>query len=898
MSEKIESLSSAEDLSFSADSNTGNQGAWFLGRFLCFRQEFKKSVILLKRSEESANFLLDFFCWLIVFGGWLSFSIWLFLNRLALLASPIKILFFWQKSNSLILVFLFSLIFDLFLIYKISEKKAAAKKINYRLFNSKKKNKSSKNYDVSVAYSDEATRVLEDTYLLVKKLKQKELALIHLFRVLLKLKIVQNLFIRLDVDGKKLVELIDRHLTKPQESYSGSISLSKDFQELLVRAFVDAYSRNLPSIDVLSLILFCANPDKTLNEILYELEIDENKIRNTVEWFRVNEKLVNNYSHYHRLAVLKPGNNMNRSYTAIATPTLDHFSHDLTASAKFGELDICVGRQKELSDIFDAFAGGHNGVLLVGPTGVGKTTLVDGLARLMVEEDVPKFLKDKRLVEIDVSRLVSGVNPAEAEERLLNCLNEANRSGNIIVYLDNIENLIGISAGSKESLDVSEVLAEQISRGNIYCLASATLDNYNHYIENKALGESMTTIGIKEPEINEAIQILESKVAFLENKYDVYIVYSALEQSVQMADKYLHDKFLPLKAINLLEKAAAISAQAAKNNPEACFCSKDEVALVVSETTGIPAAKVTANESQKLLNLENEIHNRLIGQDEAVNAVSASLRRARVQLKEDKRPIASFLFLGPTGVGKTELAKAVSEVYFGDEDYLVRLDMSEYQTSDSIKKMIGDSDGTLGYLTEAVRKKPFALILLDEIEKAHPDILNLFLQLLDDGRLTDGQGKTISFTESIIIATSNIGALYIQEQIKLQTSLNIIKQELIDDQLNKYMKPELINRFDGIIVFKPLTVDDVSKVAALMLKKIKKTLLEKGINLKADKEGVSLLAKEGYDPKFGARPLRRLLQDKIEDNIANKILAGEIKRRDTIVINHKAEIEVEKAEEL
>jgi len=897
MSEELETSSLLDNLNFSADSNTGNQGTWFLGRFLCFKRELKKSLILLKRSEESVNFVLESLCWLVVFGGWLAFLIWLFLNQAVLLADPLKILLFWQKHNPLIAVFLFSLFFDLFIFYKKSEKREALKKINYYLFKQPNK-KSSKTYDISGAYSDEAMRAIEDAYLLARKLGQKEVSIIHLFRVLLKLKKIQSLFIRLDVDGKKMVELIDRHLTKPQDGHSGPRTLSEDFQKLLVKSFIDAYSRHLPSIDTLSLILFCNGSNKVLGEILYELEISEAKIRNSVEWFRVNDKLLKNYHHYQGAAVLKPKNNMNRAYTAIATPTLDHFSHDLTIMAKYGNLDICVGRQKEFKEIFDAFSGGHHGVLLVGPTGVGKTTIVGGLAQLMVEENVPTFLKDKRLVEIDVSRLVSGVSPAEAEERLLNCLNESGRSGNIIIYLDNIENLIGISSGSKESLDVSEVLAEQINRGNIFCLAAVTVDNYNHYVENKALGESMTTIGIKEPGINESIQILESKVAFLEGKHAVYIVYSALEQAVVMADKYIHDKFLPLKAINLLEKAAAISALAAKNNPESGFCSKDEVALVVSEITGIPASSVTADESHKLLNLENEIHLRLIGQDEAVKAVAASLRRARVQIKDDKRPIASFLFLGPTGVGKTELAKAVSQVYFGDEDYLIRLDMSEYQTTDGIKKMIGDPDGTLGYLTELVRKKPFALILLDEVEKAHPDILNLFLQLLDDGRLTDGQGRTISFTESIIIATSNIGALYIQEQIGRQTSLNIIKQELIDNQLNKYMKPELINRFDGIIVFKPLTEDDVTKVAALMLKKIKKTLLEKGINLKADKDGVNLLAKEGYNPKFGARPLRRLLQDKIEDNIANKILAGEIKRRDTIIINSKAEIEVEKGEEL
>jgi len=442
------------------------------------------------------------------------------------------------------------------------------------------------------------------------------------------------------------------------------------------------------------------------------------------------------------------------------------------------------------------------------------------------------------------------------------------------------------------------VLTEAINRNHLFCLASATTDNYSRHIEGKAVGNAMTTISVEEPEVNEAIQVLESKVGFLESKYNIYIVYSALEQAVKMANRYLHDKFLPLKAINLLEKAAIISAKRAQHDPKQSFCSRDEVAQAISESTGIPAHKVSASEKEKLLNLEDEIHERMVDQEEAVKAVASSLRRARAQLKEGKRPIASFLFMGPTGVGKTELAKSVAQIYFGDEKYLIRLDMSEYQHPDSVKKMIGGVDGTLGYLTEAVRKQPFALILLDELEKAHPDILNLFLQLLDDGRLTDGQGRTISFTESIIIATSNIGAVYIQDQIKAKQDINIIKQGLIDDHMNKYMRPELINRFDGIIVFKPLSEKDTFDIASLMLKKMNANLAKKGIKLKADKGGVKILAKQGYDPKFGARPLRRLLQDKVENIIANKILSGELKRRDAVVINSKAKVVIEKGVKL
>jgi ATP-dependent Clp protease ATP-binding subunit ClpC len=887
-----------EQITFTTATNNTQPSAWFLGRSLYWDKTLKKSLIALERSQENIEKILEFFTWIIIFAGWASFCLWIFYSQADLIAHPLHILFFWSQSNILIVFFLLTLWFDLFLFYKKSEAKASLKKINYKNFfvDLSKKTSGPKKYNVVKSFDRTSLKAVEDAYLLANKLGQSEVAIIHLFRILLKIKEIQTLFIRLNVDAKKLVELIDHHLINPNDKdFSGKSDLAPALEEVLILSFVDAYDLDQDSVDVLNLVSFCYQKDSRLAEVLYELEIDADKIINTVEWFRVNRRLLASYKAYSQSALLKPGTGMNRAYTAIATPTLDHFSRDLTIESKYGGTDICVDRQTEINSIFESFSGGHSGVLLVGPVGVGKSAIVSGLARLMVEEKVPIFLKDKRLVEIDVARLVSGADASQAEERLLDAISEINHSGNIILYIDDIEKLIGISAGSRESLDLSEVLAEAISRKNILCLAAATTESYDKYIENKPLGNAFTTIGVKEPETNEAIQILESKVGYLESKYDIFIVYSALEQAVKMSERYLHDKFLPLKAIDLLEKAALIAEKNFQNDPTKCFCTQEEVAAAIGQITGIPVSKVTVNESQKLLSLETEIHKRLIGQDEAVSAVSASLRRARAELKEGKRPIASFLFLGPTGVGKTELAKAVSEVYFGDEDYLVRIDMSEYQYADSVKKMIGDPDGTLGYLTEAVRKKPFSLVLLDEIEKAHPDILNLFLQLFDDGRLTDGQGRTISFTESIIIATSNIGAVYIQEQIRANTNINIIKQELIDNQLNKYMRPELVNRFDGIIVFKPLSEADVLAVTTLMLKKIKKNLSDKGINLKADKDGVKILAHEGYDPKFGARPLRRLLQDKIEDNIANQLLSGKLKSRDTVVINSKAEIEVEKA---
>ena len=888
-------LDTAAELEFNDDQEHG-RGAWWQGRFLFWHQPLSRSGIALARLQRQSDRILDVAVTIIAVAGWLALIVWLVISRETLVVSPLKILFFWENQHPLLLAFLMSSWADLFLIYRRSEAAASKKKISHHYWRTESKARQD-SYNAASGCGREMAAVLADAFLISAKLKQKEVSIMHFFRALLACGQIQNIFVRLDVDPVALVGKIERHLAGPDGS-DRHPQFSSALQEVLVSAFVDAVSRHQENIEPLNALMFCYRRDSVLAEILYDLEVDADKINNVCEWFQINRQLIANYHISRGLAALKPGTGMDRAYTAIATPTLDHFSHDLTLAAKYGRLELCVDRNKEIASVFEVMESGQAGVLLVGANGVGKTAVINGIAQLMVEERVPKFLQDKRLVEIDVSRLVSGASPAEAEARLLACINEIVRSGNIVLHIANIENLVGISSGGEQSLDLSEVLSESLQRRNLFCLATITSDNYARALEKTALGETMTTVGIQEPAVNQAIQMVESKVAWLEGKYRIFVAYTAVEQAVLMSSRYLHDKFLPAKAVNLLQNAVIAAAKASRRNPKDSVCTKEHVAIAISEMTGIPVQKLTESESQKLLSLEDNIHQRMVGQEEAVSAVAASLRRARAELKDTKRPIASFLFLGPTGVGKTELAKTVSQVYFGDENYMIRLDMSEYQYADSVRKMIGDVDGTPGYLTEAVRKKPFSLILLDEIEKAHPDILNLFLQLLDDGRLTDGQGRTISFTESIIIATSNIGALYIQEQIKAGTDMNIIKQELIDNQLNKAMRPELINRFDGIIVFKPLTEDNVFQIATLMLKGIKKQLADKGMDLKADRLGVKKLAKAGYDPKFGARPLRRLLQDQVEDQIANRVLAGELKRRDTIVIGPDAKISVDKGREL
>src|SRR3989339_895367 len=551
-------------------------------------------------------------------------------------------------------------------------------------------------------------------------------------------------------------------------------------------------------------------------------------------------------------------------------------------------------REKDIENIFQNFESGEHGVILTGPPNVGKNMVVAGIAQRMVSENVPDIFKDKRLVEMDAARLISGATPSQAEGRMMAIIDELAKSKNIVLFIDNIENIIGITSGEEQSLDLSEVLASSLERNDFYCIASSTNKNYIKYIENTALGNTMKRINIEEPEENQAIQMLESKIGHIEVKYKIYFSYSAIEQVIKLSKKYIHDQYLPGKAVNILELVAVRTAKKGKNS----IVSEEDISEVISEITSIPISKVGEDEGKKLLNLEKQIHERMINQVEAVEMVSASLRRARIQMREDKRPIASFLFLGPTGVGKTELAKTVSSVYFGDEKYMIRLDMSEYQHPDSIKKMIGDASGTKGYLTEQVRKSPFSLVLLDEIEKAHGDILNLFLACFDDGRLTDGEGRTIDFTNTIIIATSNAGALYIQDEVRKGTPIEKIEQVLVNEHLNKIMRPELINRFDGIIVFKPLSMENVVDIARLMLIKTGRMLEKKGIGFRVDERGLKKIAEMGFDPQFGARPLRRLLQDSIDNEIANSILGGRLERRDTVIIDDGAQVQIQKGKEL
>lgn len=867
------------------------------GRFIYAAINLSWPIIVLRRLRQMVYAVGDFAIFMVGLLG-LTALLWWYVADPSSFGEMNRYMF-WRQKNWLLLIFWISLLFDMLLWYRVRQRAYAKQKIS----RFKKFSEQAADWNIvdklpkinaAAALSEGLILVMEKTYLLAARLKISQLTVMQLAYCLLSNhREILALFGRLNVDLEKMLDKIGHQLARSRQSADSSF-LSVDLKKALVEAYAVAYENNHQQVKAVDILRPIWQNDKILAEIFYDLSVDEGKLQNTIAWSQVNDRLIANYHLYKKMARFKPASAMNRAYTAIATPLLDHFSFDLTLRAKFGYLDVCVGREQETEEIFEQLRSGRRGLVLVGEEGVGKNAIVENLAQLMVLESVPEMLRDKRLVEVDLARLLGGATAAEAQERMLGILNEVTRSGNIILYLPAIESLSGLSVGSGDSLDLSEIVASAINRQGVFVVATSGAESYRRSLERGPLGQALARVEVAEPEGNAAIQMIESKIVYLENKFKVFYTYEALSEAVKLSSRYLHEQFLPAKAIVVLEKAGAEAANDQSGRP---VVDGRAVAQAISQSAHVPATQVSQSESQLLLDLEAKIHERLIGQEAAVKMVAESLRRARVELREGKRPIANFLFLGPTGVGKTELAKAIAAIYFGDEDYMIRLDMSEYQLPESLNKMIG-SEGQSGYLTEKVRQAPSSLILLDEIEKAHPDILNVFLQVMDDGRLTDGRGRTIDFTNAIIIATSNIGAVYIQEQLRAGLDVANIQAAVIDKYLVEKMRPELINRFDGIIVFKPLSLEEVAAVAGLLLNKTKQLLSDKGINLVVSQSGLQILAQAGWQPEFGARPLRRLLQDKIDNVVATKLLSNELARRDTVEIDDQAEIVVHKAEKL
>ena len=641
------------------------------------------------------------------------------------------------------------------------------------------------------------------------------------------------------------------------------------------------------------------------------------------------------------------------------TPTLNQFGEDLTKKAEEGKLDPIIGRKSEIERVIQILSRRtKNNPCLIGEPGVGKTAAVEGLAEKIVSGDVPEILKNKRVVTMDISGMVAGSKyRGDFEERIKKALDEVKKAGDIILFIDEIHTIVGAGA-AEGAIDAANILKPLLARGEIQLIGATTLNEYRKYIEkDAALERRFSPVTINEPSEKDTVKILKGLRDKYEAHHGVKITDEAIEAAVKMSVRYINDRYLPDKAIDLIDEAAsraklqsytepdslkklqeeieevekdkeeAVRIQkfekAAslrdkqkelkekyekeqkkwqnKNNKSVTNITEENIAEVIASWTGIPAKKITEDENERLKNLEKTLHERVIGQNEAVEAVAKAIRRGRVGLKDPKRPIGSFLFLGPTGVGKTELSKALAEALFGDENAMVRIDMSEYMEPHSVSKLIGSPPGYVGFdeggqLTEKIRRKPYSVILFDEIEKAHPDVMNMLLQILEDGRLTDSQGRTVNFKNTVIIMTSNIGARLITDKKTLgftnsgkdkdKKDYENIKKEVMD-ALKKELTPEFINRIDEIIVFHKLTDNEISKIIDIMLKEVTSRLSAQKIKIELEPEVKELIASKGIDKNFGARPLRRTIQSVLEDRLAEEILDGNLKKNKTNKIGVK-----------
>jgi len=650
------------------------------------------------------------------------------------------------------------------------------------------------------------------------------------------------------------------------------------------------------------------------------------------------------------------------SASKIDTPTLNQYGRDLTQMAREGKLDPVIGRDKETERLLEILCRRtKNNPCLIGDPGVGKTAIAEGLAQKIVSSNIPEILKNKRVVSLDLSLMIAGSKyRGEFEERMKKVMEEIRTSGDVILFIDEIHTLIGAGA-AEGAIDASNILKPALARGEIQCIGATTTEEYRKNIEkDAALERRFQPVTVGEPTKEEAVQILRGLRDKYEAHHRVKITDEALEAAVNLSDRYITDRFLPDKAIDLIdeagakaridnltapldlkkledelenvdkEKSDAINVQdfekAARlrdkeknlknqleeakndwkmqNNTSANVVGEPEIARVVSRWTNIPVQKLTEKESERLLKLEEILHQRVVGQEEAVKSVARSVRRARVGLKDPKRPIGSFIFLGPTGVGKTELSKALAEAMFSDENNMIRIDMSEYMEKHSVSRLIGSPPGYVGFdeggqLTEKVKRNPYSVILFDEIEKAHPDVFNILLQILEDGRLTDGKGKTINFKNTVIIMTSNVGASTIKKQKSLgfdtgdsatakETEYEKMK-EYVMEELKRSFRPEFLNRIDDIIVFHQLEEKDLKKIVKLMLKDVSDRLKEQNINILFDEESEDLLAKKGFDITYGARPLRRAITKAVEDKLSEEILKGNVKINDDVKVTVKEE---------
>ena len=757
------------------------------------------------------------------------------------------------------------------------------------------------------------------------------------------------------VDGKKLVELIDKLVTPAEVGNITEIEMKPSYsprtEKVLESAVAEAQNSGCEKAGTEHLLLaMLRETDCVGTRLLYTMGVNIQKLYAAV----LGAMGYDNESIQEEFQAAKAMQNPGGS----PTPALDQYSRDLTQMAAEGKLDPVVGREKEISRLIQILSRRtKNNPCLVGEPGVGKTAIAEGLAQRILAGSVPETIKDKRLVVLDLSGMVAGSKyRGEFEERIRKVVDEVRENQGILLFIDELHTIIG-AGGAEGALDASNILKPSLSRGELQIIGATTLEEYRKYIEkDAALERRFQPVTVEEPSEEEAYEILKGLRPYYERHHKVEIADEALEAAVKMSVRYINDRFLPDKAIDLIDEAASkvqLSGYQAsseiedlsreiqeilqekeraiktgylslakecqekqkeaearleqlqvkeekKNQRKSGKVDEKAVASIVSDWTKIPVQRLTEGETRRLAQLEKELHKRVIGQEEAVHAVSQAVKRGRVGLKDPNRPIGSFLFLGPTGVGKTELSKALAQAVFGSEQAMIRVDMSEYMEKHSVSKLIGSPPGYVGYdeggqLSEKVRRNPYSVILFDEIEKAHPDVFNILLQVLDDGHITDAHGRKVDFKQTIIIMTSNAGAQAIVEPKQLgfisqkdeKKDYEKMKSGVMEE-VRRLFKPEFLNRIDEIMVFHTLNKEEIRKIVLLLLKSLEKRCEEQmDIHLNVTNSAVDYIAEAGFDAKYGARPLRRAIQSKIEDRLANELLEGKIKRGDIVQVQYR-----------
>ena len=798
-------------------------------------------------------------------------------------------------------------------------------------------------------FTIKAQEAVQEAVNLVQSRGQQAIEPVHVLQSVMKVgeNVTNFIFQKLGMNGQQIALVLDKQIDSLPKVSGGEPYLSRETNEVFQKA--TQYSKEMGDefVSLEPVLLALLNVKSTASTILKDAGMTERELREAINELRKGEKVTSQSSE-------------------DTYQSLEKYAINLNEAARSGKLDPVIGRDEEIRRVLQILSRRtKNNPILIGEPGTGKTAIVEGLAHRILRGDVPENLKNKQVYSLDMGALVAGAKyKGEFEERLKAVINEVKKSeGDIILFIDEIHTIIG-AGGAEGALDASNILKPSLSRGEIQLIGATTLEEYRKYIEkDAALERRFQPVTVEEPSSEETVEILKGLRPYYEKHHGVKIEDEALEAAVKMSQRYINDRFLPDKAIDIIDEAAskvqlagyqsapemeqyemelnelreekeqavktadierAKKAQVRQNEVEAemekirikterrnkrkkLVVDEAAVAETISDWTKIPLQKLTEGETKRLARLEKELHKRVIGQNEAVKAVAQAVKRGRVGLKDPNRPIGSFLFLGPTGVGKTELSKALAEAVFGSEQAMIRVDMSEYMEKHSVSKLIGSPPGYVGYeeggqLSEKVRRNPYSVLLFDEIEKAHPDVFNILLQVLDDGHITDAQGRKVDFKQTIIIMTSNAGAQAIMEPKRLGfMSDNDEKKDYermkggVMEEVRRIFKPEFLNRIDDIMVFHVLNKEDIRKIVTLLLKTLEKRCAEQmEIHLTVTNAVKDFIAEKGSDNKYGARPLRRAIQSKIEDALANEILEGRVKRGDSVQVKlHKNEIAFE-----